>query len=84
MIHFGNDAFTVTLEWPQFSGETYSVVTIPGPEAVHKSFTTNTSIQLVMLYNTQYNVSVTATLCGYKNATNFTEVYYGNQLLSYL
>ena len=84
MIHFGKDNFTVTLEWPQFSGETYSVVTIP--EAEHKSFNTNTSVQLVMFYNIQYNVNVTATFCGHRNATNFTKVYYGNQiqLLSYL
>ena len=75
MIHFENDDFTVILEWPHFSGETYSVVTIP--EAVHTSFTTNTSVQLVMLYNIQYNVNVTATLCGYRNTTNSTMIHYG-------
>ena len=74
MIHFGNDTFIVTLEWPQFSGETYTVATLP--EAEHKSFITNALVQLVMLYNTQYNVNVTATLCGYRNATNFTMIYY--------
>lgn len=31
-----------------------------------------------MLYNTQYNVSVTATLCGHGNATNSTVIQYGN------
>jgi hypothetical protein len=76
MTHFGADNFTVTLEWSQlFSGETYSIATVPQP--VHTTFATSTSVQLVMLYNTQYNVIVTATLCGHRNATNLV-IYYGN------
>jgi hypothetical protein len=76
MTHFGADNFTVTLEWYQFSGgETYSVATVP--ESVHLISTMNRSIQLVLLYNTQYNVTVTATLCGHRNATNLV-IYYGN------
>ena len=80
MIQFGNDNFTVTLEWSQFSGETYSITTTP--EAEHTRFTTNTSVQLVMFYNILYNVNVTATLCGYRNTTNFT-LYYGENGLMY-
>ena len=76
MIHFGNNNFTVTLEWSQVSGETYTVATTP--EAEHTRFTANTSVQLVMLYNMQYNVNITATLCGHRNATNFTVQYSKN------
>ena len=79
MIHFRNNNFTVTLEWPQFSGETYTVVT--DPEAVHIRFTRSNMVQLVMLYNTKYDVNVTAvtlTACGHRNATNFTMIHYGN------
>jgi hypothetical protein len=68
MTHFGADNFTVTLEWSQFSGETYSVATVP--ESEHMTYTMNRSIQLAMRYNTQYNVTVTATLCGHRNAIN--------------
>jgi hypothetical protein len=75
MTHFGTDSFTVTLEWFQFSGETYSVAIVP--ESVHLISTMSTSVQLVMLYNTQYNVTVIATLCGHRNATNLV-IYYGN------
>ena len=75
MTNFGNDNVTVTLEWSQHSGETYTVVTVP--EAVNVSFITSTSVQLVLLYNTEYNVTVTATLCGHSNATNFTTIHYG-------
>ena len=75
MILFGNDNFIIILEWSQFSGETYGVATVP--EAVRKNFAGSTSVQLVMLYNTQYSVIVTAMLCGHRNATSFT-VHYGN------
>ena len=76
MIRFGNDTFTVTLEWSQFRGETYSAVTVP--EAVHMMVTGNGSAQLVMLYNTEYNVTVTTNLCGHRNASSFTTIHYGN------
>ena len=70
MIHFENNNFTVILEWSQFIGETYSVAVVPEP--VHTNFTTSSSVQFVMLYNIQYSVNVTATLCGHRNATNLT------------
>ena len=75
MTNFGNDSVAVTLEWSQFSGETYSIVTVPQP--VNMSSIMSTSVQLVLLYNTEYNVTVTATLCGYSNASNFITIYYG-------
>lgn len=75
MIRFGNDTFTVTLEWSHFSGEMYSVVTVP--EAMDITVTGNGNAQLVMLYNTEYNVTVTATLCGDRSASNFTTIHYG-------
>ena len=76
MTKFGNDNVTVTLEWPQFSGETYTVTAIPEP--VNMSFIMSTRVQLVMLYNTQHNVMVAATLCGHRNATTNLMIYYGN------
>ena len=76
MIHLGMDNFTVTLEWSQFSGETYAVTAIPEP--VHTSFIMSNNVQLVLLYNTQYNLSVIATLCGHRNATANLMIYYGN------
>ena len=58
MTNFGNDSVTVTLEWSQFSDETYTVATIPEPE--HISFIVSNSVQLVLRYNTQYNLTVIA------------------------
>ena len=85
MIYIGNDSYTVTLEWPQFSGETYDVVTVP--EAVQTRLTGNTSVQLMMLYDILYSVNVTAILCENRNTTNYTLYYNGmkvhmNALLS--
>ena len=73
MTKFGNDNITVTLEWSQFSGETYSVATVPEP--VHMSFIMSNSVQLVLRYNTQYNLTVIATLCGHRNATTNLMTY---------
>ena len=78
-IHFESANFNITLEWSQYSNEIYSVTITP--DAEHTSFTTNTSVQLVMLYNIQYNVNVTATLCG-TDATNFTRIQYSELLIS--
>jgi hypothetical protein len=44
MTHLGADNFTVTLEWSQFSGETYSIASIPEPVLVCTSFATSTSV----------------------------------------
>ena len=81
------DNFTVVLEWSQFSGETYTVAAVP--EALHTSImhmNTSCRAQLVLLYDTEYNVTITATLCGNSNSTNSTtqSYYYAskNQLLS--
>ena len=79
MIHFGKNNFTVTLEWSECSGESYSFATVPEPAAVHMmslSSLMSTRVQLVLLYDTEYNVTVTATLCGDSNATNSTTLSY--------
>ena len=75
MIHLGMDNFTVTLEWSQFSGETYTVATVPEPDDMN--FIMSTSVQLVMLYNTEYNITITATLCGHSTNATTISYYYG-------
>ena len=77
MTRLGMDNFTVTLQWSQFSGETYTVIAVP--ETEHMSFIMSTRVQLEMLYNTEYNVTVTATLCGDSNSTSSSTIsyYYG-------
>ena len=77
MIHFGNNNFIVTLEWSECSGESYSVATVPEPAAMHMmSSLMSNRVQLVLLYDTEYTVIVTAMLCGNSNATNSTTLSY--------
>ena len=74
VVYFGGNNFLATLEWSQYNDrETYSTAIVPEP--LHIGHNTTTNVWLVLLYNTQYNVTVTANLCGHSNATNFTIHY---------
>ena len=42
----------------------------------------NTGIKLVLLYNTQYNLSTAATLCERNSATTITQLSYGELLVN--
>ena len=66
MIRYEADNVLVMLDWAPEDGVSYSVTTIP-PVAV--VFNASTSVQLVLHYNTQYNVSILATLCGQSDTT---------------
>ena len=77
MVEFGTDSVAVVLEWIQAleDGISHSVDIIP---QVNITSLTNTSIQLQVLYNIFYNVSVMFSLCGQTNTTtsvtlNFSE-----------
>ena len=53
------DNVTLTVEWPQQEGAVYNVRILPEP-LVRSAFTINTSHQLTVSYNTEYNFSVEA------------------------
>ena len=57
-------------------GVTYNVTT--EPKTVAKNVTTSNA-QIMVSYNTFYNVSVEATLCGQMNVSS-VEIYYGEFL----
>ena len=67
----------VTLEWTNKNGVTYTVSS--DPEVLDISYTGSNSTQLAVSYNTKYNISVVASLCG-KNDTVFTIINYGKLL----
>ena len=46
--------------------------------------TSNTSVQLQLSYNTYYNVSVTAILCGQRNATTIVSLDFGESYVNFL
>ena len=77
---FGMDGVTVILEWSQENNGTSHNVSVVPLVAIWS--TGSTRVQLTVLYNTLYNVSVVATLCGRHNATTTVELSYGKCLLT--
>lgn len=72
------DHLTVLLEWMAEKGVIYNVST--ETETVAKNVTTSKfNAQIMVSYNTFYNVSVEATLCGQKNVST-VKIYYGELL----
>ena len=68
---------SITLEWTPQVGESYNVTISPAIDVI---FTERASVNLRLLYNTVYNVSVTATsLCGQLIRATFIELHYGEQ-----
>ena len=70
------DHLTVLLEWMAEKGVTYNLTT--EPETIAENITTSNIIliKITVSYNTSYNVSVEATLCGRMNVST-VEIYYG-------
>ena len=71
------DHLTVLLKWMAEKGVTYNVST--ETTAVVENIATS-SAQITVSYNTFYNVSVVATLCGHKNVSAVEIIYYGEFL----
>ena len=77
---FGRNNVTVILEWPNGGGGiSYSASVIPEGLSAAEIFSGNGSrgIKLVLLYNTAYNLSTVATLCGVNSTASITELNYG-------
>ena len=70
---FEANSVIVTLEWTTKHGVTYNVNVDPQVTVNH---TGSNSAQLVVPFNTKYNVSVVASLCG-TNKTTFSLLNYG-------
>lgn len=73
---------TVTLEWTQESLASYNVTIVSPQNTMHMVFVNNTNAQLTVPYNTPYNVSVTAYLCG-QNASTDIELFYSGKYRQY-
>ena len=75
---FGTENITVTLEWLDLEGRiaSYDVSIIP-PSISVTWLTDNTSIQLLLIYNTPYYLTVNAILCGQTTRTTITKISYG-------
>ena len=74
---FEADGVRVTLEWTHTNGVSYAIRVDP---EVNVSYSWRQSAQLVVPYNTKYNISVVASLCGNSRAV-FIIINYGKLIL---
>ena len=75
--HYSAETVTITLEWSQGEDILYDFTLLTSPQAeVQTNGSTSTRAELILSYNTHYNVSVVAR-CG-QNSTNDTlQLHYG-------
>ena len=76
---FEEDNVTIFLEWAaeNATGVIYNVSIIPRVPIIKLS---DTSIELRVAYNTAYNLSIFATLCGRNSANTVLKIYSGTSL----
>jgi hypothetical protein len=70
---FQSKDISVTLEWTHTNGVSYSISVEP---EVAVNYTGRSSAQITVSYDTKYNVSVVASLCG-ETTTYFAIIYHG-------
>ena len=71
---FEADNVTVTVEWTQQEGAAYQIIIVP---QIPINFTGETSIQLILPYNTNYNLSVKSALPCQHQAQSHVLLFYG-------
>ena len=71
---FDTDSIKVILQWTYQNGVSYNVNIIP---LVNTTFIDRTSVQVLICYNTAYNVSIMAILCGQNSVTTIVTLNYG-------
>ena len=70
---FGSDNVTVTVEWTQ-EGATYQIIVVPQTPI---NFTGESSIQLILSYNINYNLSMESALPCQHQAQSHVLLFYG-------
>ena len=84
---FRMDKVTISLQWMQEVYQewfvSYNIIILPQLDPMADVVTMINSMRanLTLLYNTPYNVSVVADLCGQRNSTTLSEIYYGEYLI---
>ena len=76
---FETNSIIVVLKWTTKNGASYSVRVDP---ELGINYTERHSAQLLLSYNTKYNISITASLCG-RNSTTFSALYHCKLYISF-
>ena len=67
----------MTLEWIESRSSLSHEITVDSPTEMIMTFTGSARVQLTLLYNTEYNVSVIATHpCGETSVVTSIQLYY--------
>ena len=77
---FKNDSIVLTLEWTVENGAFIGLNVVPQAEIMNLGSSNRTG-QLVISYNTSYNISGVASLCG-RYSSHSIELHYGEFLQS--
>ena len=78
MEEYSANNVTVILEWTREEGVLYNINIIPQiPIAFIGNRNQSTSVQLTVLYNTEYIVSVEAALPCQNQSSNHVQLFYG-------
>ena len=75
---FDMNSIMATLEWTQENDVTYNISIFPQILVANIKMSGSSSIQLTLLYNTYYNVSIVATRC--ETTTTIIPLHYGEML----
>ena len=73
---FGVNNVTVTVEWTQLEGATYQLIIVP-QIPIPMTSTGESSIQLILPYNNNYNLSVKSALPCQHQAQSHILLFYG-------
>lgn len=71
------DSVAVTLEWTQEGGVPYNISIISITPEVPIEYIGHTQVNLSLIYNTEYNVSVQATLTCQNQVPSHFQLFYG-------
>ena len=73
------DSIAVIIEWTQQEGVSYNITIVPTAPMV---YTGSTSVQVIVSYNTEYNVSLEASAVCQSIVSSNISLFYGESLLN--
>ena len=76
-VSFGNSGVTLTLMLRRAAGVSYAITSNPHAQIVPSNVNVSASYRLLLSYNTEYDVSIIATVCRLCNVSKIIMLKYG-------
>ena len=82
MLNFREGSSTVLIHWmqSQYAEMSANYYIEAHPEVYNVVYNSSASVQLEVLYNTQYNINITAITCGQGSDSVMVTLHYGESL----